>query len=108
MNIVQSFSRLTTQEKMIGIGVAVAVFYLAPKILPAIARKTGETAGEAAAGVVIDGATGAIIGVGKAVGVPKTNIDVCQQDIARGDLWRASFDCPATTFLEALWDQTFK
>lgn len=97
---------MTRQQWWILGGVAVALLW-GPQIARALARRSGEVVGEAGAGVVIDAATGAVIGVGKAVGVPETNLSKCEQDIAAGDLWAASFDCPASTYLQAAWNSTF-
>lgn len=58
------------------------------------------TAGEAAAGLVVDTASGAVIGIGKAVGVPETNMDECDRAIAEGRTWDASFACPASRFIK--------
>lgn len=63
-------------------------------------------AGEAAAHAVVDAAEGAIrgtvIGVGEVVGIPETDNDQCTLDLARGDLWAASFSCPAPRYLKAI------
>jgi hypothetical protein len=54
-------------------------------------------------GNVIGGATtGAVIGVGKALGVPETDDANCQLSMRQGDAWSASFYCPAGTYLEWL------
>jgi hypothetical protein len=52
----------------------------------------------AAAGV----ATGAVVGIGEALGVPETNMDACQLAIAEGRMWDASFACPASVFVKAM------
>jgi hypothetical protein len=46
--------------------------------------------------------SGAVIGVGKSVGVPATSLTKCQADIAAGDTWNASFDCTASEFVNYL------
>lgn len=56
--------------------------------------------GEAAATAVVDTATGAVIGVGKAVGIPETNMTECERALAEGRTWDASFVCPAGTFIK--------
>jgi hypothetical protein len=45
---------------------------------------------------------GAVKGVGEIVGIPATNEDQCTLDLARGDLWAASFSCPAPRYLRAV------
>ncbi len=101
------FGKLTDKEKLILFAVGIGAFLLAPKIAGKVAYGTASAVAETAGNVIIDGATGAVVGIGKAVGVPETSLTKCQQDIANGDMWRASFDCPATTYLKALWGSTF-
>jgi len=55
-------------------------------------------AGQAAAEAVADASAGAVIGVGEVFGIPATNEDQCSIDLASGDLWAASFSCPAKRF----------
>lgn len=43
-------------------------------------------------------AVGTVKGIGKAVGIPDTNIDQCTIDIANGDRFAASRSCNATRF----------
>lgn len=50
---------------------------------------------------VVSTAEGVVIGVGKTVGVPETDAKVCEQYIAAGEWWNASFYCPAGTFLKS-------
>lgn len=52
-----------------------------------------------AVGAVVDAGAGAVLGVGDAFGVPRTSATQCQQDIAAGRTWDASFSCPAGTFI---------
>lgn len=59
---------------------------------------------------VVDGViSGAVVGIGQAVGVPQTNMTECQRAIAEGRTWDASFACPATDFLGSVFGkgQTF-
>ena len=51
--------------------------------------------------LVVKSAEGAIIGVGKAVGIPETDAQQCEQYVNAGDWWNASFFCPAGTFLKS-------
>jgi hypothetical protein len=54
-----------------------------------------------AASVVRDVATGAVIGVADAVGIPETDANKCEAAIAAGNYWDASFYCPAGKFLKS-------
>ncbi len=58
---------------------------------------------QGAVGLAGEAATGTVIGIGKAVGVPETNQTQCQKDLAAGKWWDASFSCPAGTFLGAAY-----
>lgn len=69
-------------------------------------KDTGQLAQDAAAGVagvVVDAAagaaTGTVLGIGDAIGVPRTNLSACEQAKAEGRTWDASFACPAGDFL---------
>lgn len=75
-----------------------------------IARKgivgAAAAASEAATRVVVDAASGAVVGIGKAVGVPETNVDECAKAIREGRMWDASFACPAGTFIKSVFTRT--
>jgi hypothetical protein len=98
-----NLARLSDQDKLILLGVGVLAFFLAPKIIGSVAKSAAETA------VTVPGELfeGAVVGIGKQVGIPETNIDKCQAAIAANDMWEASFQCPAATYLQALWYSTF-
>lgn len=66
----------------------------------------GATLGRVAVGTVADVGTGAVKGIGEAVGIPDTNADQCEADLARGDMWAASFSCPASRFIEGAYSAT--
>ncbi|WP_295375633.1 hypothetical protein [uncultured Pseudacidovorax sp.] len=55
-------------------------------------------------------AAGTVEGIGLAVGIPRTNQTQCQQDLAAGRYWAASFSCPAGDYLgglgSAVWPST--
>jgi hypothetical protein len=51
--------------------------------------------------LTIKTAEGVVIGVGKIIGIPETEVDKCEALIAAGDWWNASFYCPAGTFLKS-------
>lgn len=57
------------------------------------------TAAVSAAG---DVAAGAVVGVGKTVGIPQTDASVCDANIKDGKWWDASFSCSAPVFIKNL------
>lgn len=62
-----------------------------------------ETAADIASGAVeaVGGvATGAVLGIGDAVGVPRTSLNACELAIAEGRTWDASLACPAGRFID--------
>lgn len=67
-----------------------------------VARKGVGGAAAAAGEIAVDAAKGLVIGVGKGVGIPETNMDACTRAIHEGRTWDASFACPAGTFLKSL------
>lgn len=69
------------------------------------ARNVGQALGEGAAGAAIGAGEGVVLGVGDAVGIPRTDDDQCTIDLANGDLWAASFSCPAGRYIEAALKQ---
>lgn len=56
------------------------------------------------AGAVGDVATGAVLGIGDQLGVPRTNLSACEKAKAEGRTLDASFACPAGSFLSYLWE----
>lgn len=64
------------------------------------ASNTGAAIGSAAVDMANGVVTGAVVGAGQIVGVPATNQTQCQQDMAAGKTWEASFSCPAGDFLK--------
>lgn len=60
-------------------------------------------AGAAVGGYVVDLAAGGVIGIGEAIGVPRTNLTECEKAIAEGRTWDSSFACPAGTFIKSLF-----
>ena len=81
----------------------VALYVLAQK-------KPGESMagalGRAAGGAVGDAAVGAVKGVGSVFGIPDTSMTKCQQDLAAGRTWDASFSCPAMQFVSGVWNSS--
>lgn len=82
----------------VGIGVALGVALLVVLVLKN-AGKIGETVAKG----VVDAGAGAVLGVGDALGVPRTDATECERAIAEGRTWDASFACPAGTFLGSLF-----
>lgn len=87
--------KLSTDTKLIGVGIlaaAGALWYL---------TRSGNAAkiGAGAVGAVADLGAGAVKGIGAVVGIPDTSATQCQQDLAAGRYWDASFSCPAGTYL---------
>ena len=87
--------QLSSEEKLILLGGVVFLFF-GPQIISALTRQTAK----AATGAVIDGATGAVVGVGEGMGIPATDPGLCAQAMQAGDGWSVSKYCPALTFLK--------
>jgi hypothetical protein len=91
---------------IVGIGVvaaALAAVYIKKKVTDAgglqtvVADVVSETVDSVVGGVVT--------GVGQVIGIPRTEKTACQAALDRGDMWNASFACPAGTFIGAGWDR---
>lgn len=65
------------------------------------ATRAGNAAKLAQGGVRVAGelATGTVKGIGQVLGVPDTSKTQCQQDLAAGRYWDASFSCPAGDYI---------
>jgi hypothetical protein len=81
--------------KLIAAGVGLLIF--APRLVGWLAAKAAVGAGT----VVLDTASGVVIGVAEAVGIPPTDAAKCAADVEAGDWWAASFSCPAGTYLKS-------
>jgi hypothetical protein len=46
---------------------------------------------------------GAVVGLGDAIGIPETNMTECEQLLAAGRYWDASFKCPAGTLVKGFF-----
>lgn len=98
--------KLQTETLVLVGAVAVVTVGTAWMLKSAAAAGAGSAAGvgEAVGGAVVEAvtgaATGAVVAIGQAVGIPATNQDQCSIDLAAGDLWAASFSCPAGRFLK--------
>jgi hypothetical protein len=69
---------------------------------PEAAAELGLELGAAAGRTAGNVAAGAVLGVGDAVGVPRTDANKCREDLAAGRWWDASFSCPAGDFLDGV------
>jgi len=94
-----------TQYMIAGAAVAAVLLVLWVKKKGGLANAAagaGEGIGNAAVqfggGVV----SGVALGIGDAIGVPRTNMTKCEQAMAEGRTLDASFDCPAGTFISYL------
>ena len=67
-----------------------------------LAAGVGETVGKGAVDLADGVLSGTVQGIGGVVGIQPTNLTKCQQDIAAGRTWDASFSCPAGTWLKYL------
>ncbi len=89
-----------TAKLLIAAGAIAALLYVVKKN----GGLGGVAAGAASAlvGAVGDAASGVVLGIGDAIGVPRTDMTACEQAIAEGRTWDASFACPAGTFIGSL------
>lgn len=98
MSLAVRRQQFNVPEKWLWIaGGVAALWLLGPTLIPILTRSGARAAGT----IVVEGATGIVIGVGEAVGIPETDAAKCEASIAAGDYWDASFYCPAGTFLKA-------
>lgn len=73
--------------------------YLAWKTRNLNAEDLASGAVSGALGLVGSAASGTVLGIGDALGVPRTSAAQCKADLAAGRTWDASFSCPAGTFI---------
>lgn len=62
-----------------------------------------QEAGAAVGSAVVDAGAGVVLGIGDAVGIPRTNASQGEQELAAGDYWNASFHLPAGDFIKGVW-----
>lgn len=65
-------------------------------------REAGQLLGEGAVDLVDGTVSGVVLGVGDAVGIPRTSESECEKCKRLGDVWGASFACPAADFIKWL------
>lgn len=61
---------------------------------------------KAAVNAASDAVGGAVVGLGDAIGIPETNMSECEQLLAGGHYWDATFKCPAGTLLKGIFGDT--
>jgi hypothetical protein len=93
----------------LGVGAAAALV-LFPDLMGKLIGKLAVGTGVAAGNIVVKTGEGLVIGVGEAVGIPQTDLELCEQYVQQGLWTKASFYCPAGTFLKsatgAVYDST--
>lgn len=62
-----------------------------------------QEAGAAVGSAVVDAGAGVVLGVGDAMGIPRTNVSQGQAELDAGDYWNASFHLPAGEFISGAW-----
>lgn len=67
------------------------------------ARAAAADAASGAVGAVVGMGEGIVVGVGDAIGVPRTNETECEKAKREGRTLDASFACPAGDFISWLW-----
>lgn len=67
-------------------------------------KDVAQSVARAGVGVVTGAASGVVVGIGEALGLPETNKPQCQRDMANGDKWAASFSCPAGDYLKFIFN----
>ncbi|AVO42722.1 hypothetical protein [Simplicispira suum] len=92
----------TVHIAIIATAAAVGIVYLATRAARAAADLGPLGLGAAAGSAVVDLGAGAVLGIGDAVGLPRTEMTECERAMAEGRTWDASFVCPAGTFLKYL------
>lgn len=89
------------------VGGALLLFLAYRKASAALSGKgvaeAAATIAQSAVEVVDEAASGAVVGIGKAIGVPPTDETECARARREGRTWDASFACPAGTFLGYLF-----
>lgn len=95
--------------KLTLVAAAVGVLFYAAKKVSSAAQDmagnavdaVGQMAGDAVT-AVDNTVANVVVGAGGIVGIPATDNDQCTLDLARGDMWAASFSCPASRFIKGV------
>jgi hypothetical protein len=88
----------TTIAISLGVVVLGIIWYVWRQGAGAIVRGTVNLANDAIGG--------AVVGLGDAVGIPETNVTECEQLLAAGRYWDASFKCPAGMLIKGVFGDT--
>jgi len=72
-------------------------------ILFLLERRKAIDLGAAVGSAVVDLAAGGVLGIGDAIGLPRTDQIECERAIAEGRTWDASFACQAGTFIKSIF-----
>lgn len=95
---------MTFEEKLLGLGVLAAAV-----VGIAIWAKGTKEVGLAVGGAAVDMAdgivTGTVLGIGDAIGIPRTDLKECEKAKAEGRTWDAFFACPAGNFTKYWWNK---
>lgn len=91
--------KLSTDTMIVAGGIGVAALALVWLSRKGNAQAVGNSVGEAAVSTIVGAGTGVVLGVGDAVGVPRTNMTECERAKAEGRTWDASFACGAGDWL---------
>lgn len=96
----------TTAKLLLAAGAIAAIAFVVKKNggLGAVVAGAAGNLGQALGGAVVEGGRGLVLGIGDAIGVPRTDMTECERAIAEGRSWDASFACPAGTFLSSVAD----
>lgn len=81
---------------------AVAAVYAAKRAFQAAADAGPLGIGTAVGSGVVNAGAGVVLGMGDAIGLPRTEMSECEKAMAEGRTWDASFVCPAPVFLRYL------
>lgn len=66
------------------------------------ARETGAAIGGAVVDLADGALSGVVLGVGDAIGIPRTEPTKCEAAKASGSLWEVSFACPAADYFRQI------
>jgi hypothetical protein len=88
-----------TEQRFIILGAGLAALALLVLVkkngIAGVAADAGAAVGEA----VVNAGAGVVMGVGDAIGIPRTNETECEKAMREGRYWDASFACPAGDFI---------
>lgn len=90
----------------VGLGAAAAMI-LMPDLFARLVGKVTEGVVGGAGQVIVRTGEGAVLGIGDAIGIPRTDAEKCEAAIKAGNTLDASFYCPAGTFLKSAAGQVY-